>query len=485
MPQSVSPTPIPSPRLLPLFVLALVFALSGCGQRQGSPAQPTTPTQQPSVSGPASLPPLTGYSLAPMLEKVLPAVVNISTQSTVRARRNPLLDDPFFRHFFDLPEAPRQAQNLGSGVIVDAGAGYVLTNHHVVENADEITVTLRDRRSLPAKLVGADPDTDLALLKIEADNLSALELADSDRLRVGDFAVAIGNPFGLGQTVTYGIISALGRSDLGIEGYENFIQTDASINPGNSGGALVTLEGQLIGINTAIIGPNGGNVGIGFAIPSNMAREVMNQLREHGEVRRGQLGVLVQDLTPELAQAFDLKDRQGAVIAQVMPGSPAEKAGVRAGDIVLAVNGRAVHSANALRNAIGMTRRGATVALDVLREGRPLKINVKIEAITGQRAATDPPPQPGPTSRRLAGVELGEIEPDHPLAGEERGVQVYAVEPRSPAWRAGLREGDIILSIDRKRVMSVKDADAALKAAGERLLLHVRRGDGALFIVIR
>ncbi len=463
----------------------LLLALSACGQRT-EPPPPAPAPPQPAVSGPAGLPPLTGYSLAPMLEKVLPAVVNISTQSTVRTRRNPLLDDPFFRHFFDLPEAPRQAQNLGSGVIVDAQAGYVLTNHHVVDDADQITITLRDRRSLPAKLVGADPDTDLALLKVEADNLTALELADSDRLRVGDFAVAIGNPFGLGQTVTYGIISALGRSDLGIEGYENFIQTDASINPGNSGGALVTLEGKLIGINTAIIGPNGGNVGIGFAIPSNMAREVMNQLREHGEVRRGQLGVLVQDLTPELAQAFGLKDRQGAVIAQVVPGSPAEKAGLRAGDIVLAVDGRAVVSANALRNAIGMTRRGSTVTLDVLRDGRAQKLNVKIEAIAGERTASkDQAPQSGAPSRRLAGVELGEIEPDHPLAGVEQGVQVYAVEAGSPAARAGLREGDIILSIDRRRVRSVKEAEAALKGAGERLLLHVRRGEGALFIVVR
>ena len=479
------PPPISILRIRLLVTAVLLLALGACGQHPEPPAQPATTQPQPSVSGPASLPPLTGYSLAPMLEKVLPAVVNISTQSTVRTRRNPLLDDPFFRHFFDLPEAPRQAQNLGSGVIVDAEAGYVLTNHHVVENADEITITLRDRRSFPATLVGADPDTDLALLKIDADRLTALELADSDRLRVGDFAVAIGNPFGLGQTVTYGIVSALGRSDLGIEGYENFIQTDASINPGNSGGALVTLEGQLIGINTAIIGPSGGNVGIGFAIPSNMARDVMTQLREHGEVRRGQLGVLVQDLTPELAQAFKLKDRQGAVVAQVMPGSPAEKAGVRSGDIVLAVNGRAVHSANALRNAIGMMRRGATVALDLLRDGRPLKVNVRIEAIPGQRAAAKEPQRAGPTSNRLAGVELGEIDPDHPLAGEEKGVQVYSVEPGSAAARAGLREGDVILSIDRKRVRSVREAEAALKAAGDRVLLHVRRGDGALFIVIR
>ncbi|MCX7674136.1 MAG: DegQ family serine endoprotease [Thiobacillaceae bacterium] len=473
-------------RLLPslLLAIALTLTLTAC-ERKEKPAEAVAPPPGPQVEGLAKLPPLTQYSLAPMLDKVLPAVVNISTQSTVRTRRNPLLDDPFFRHFFDLPEVPREAQNLGSGVIVDAKAGYVLTNHHVVEGADEITVTLRDRRSFTAKLVGADPDTDLALLKIDASNLTAIELSDSDRLRVGDFVVAIGNPFGLTHTVTYGIVSALGRTDLGIEGYENFIQTDASINPGNSGGALVTLEGHLIGINTAIIGPNGGNVGIGFAIPSNMARHVMLQLREHGEVRRGQLGVLVQDLTPELAQAFNLKEGQGAVVAQVLPGSPADKAGVQAGDIVLAVNGQPVRSASELRNAIGMMRRGATARLDLLREGRRHSVDVRIEALTRQRAAAEPPQSQPRSSRVLAGVQLGDIAPQHPLAGQEQGVQVYAIDPDSPAARAGLRPGDIILSIDRKRVRSVKEAEAALKEAGERVLLHVRRGDGALFIVVR
>lgn len=468
---------------IPLIAGIVLLGLAACDKEAKQAEAPATPSA-PQVQGPATLPPLTGYSLAPMLERVLPAVVNISTQSTVRTRRNPLLDDPLFRHFFDLPEVPRQAQSLGSGVIVDAKAGYVLTNHHVVENADVITVTLRDRRSFNAQLVGADPDTDLALLKIEADNLTAIELADSDRLRVGDFVVAIGNPFGLTHTVTYGIVSALGRTDLGIEGYENFIQTDASINPGNSGGALVTLEGHLIGINTAIIGPSGGNVGIGFAIPSNMAKNVMAQLSEYGEVRRGQLGVLVQDLTPELAQAFNLKAGQGAVVAQVIDGSPAARAGVRAGDIVLAVNGKPVRSANELRNAIGMMRRGTVVQLDLLREGRPLKLSVKIDALSSQQAKAEKDERRRPVSR-LDGVELGPIATDHPLSGQEQGVQVYAVDPSSAAWRAGLRSGDIILSIDHKRVRSVREADAALKAAGERVLLHVRRGDGALFIVVR
>jgi serine protease Do/serine protease DegQ len=245
-------------------------------------------------------------TLAPMLERATPAVVNIATVGHVEVRQNPLLSDPFFRHFFDIPDRPRrrQTQSLGSGVIVDAEHGYVLTNHHVIARADKITVTLRDGRHLNATLIGADPESDVAVIQVPAERLTALPLADSDRLRVGDFVVAIGNPFGLGQTVTSGIVSALGRTGLGIKGYEDFIQTDASINPGNSGGALVNLHGELVGINTAIIAPGGGNVGIGFAIPTSMASQIMQQLIEHGEVSRGQLGITAQDLTPELAQAF-------------------------------------------------------------------------------------------------------------------------------------------------------------------------------------
>ncbi|MGB5471941.1 MAG: trypsin-like peptidase domain-containing protein, partial [Gammaproteobacteria bacterium] len=310
-------------------------------------------------------PPPPGASLAPMLETVLPAVVNIATRAAPQMRRNPLLDDPFFQRFFDLPEArPRepQFQSRGSGVIVDARQGYVLTNHHVIADAEEITVTLRDGRSLTARVVGQDPEVDIALLRIEAGDLTALPIADSDALRVGDFVVAIGNPFGLGQTVTYGIVSALGRSGLGIEGFENFIQTDASINPGNSGGALVTTQGQLVGINTAILGPSGANIGIGFAIPSNMVQAIVRQLAEHGEVRRGELGVAIQDLTPELAAAFGLQINGGALLAQVVPGSAAEQAGLAAGDIVVAVNERPIRSGDALRNTIGLLPVGDTLA---------------------------------------------------------------------------------------------------------------------------
>jgi serine protease Do/serine protease DegQ len=429
----------------------------------------------------ASRPPLTGTSLAPMLERVLPAVVNIATQSTVQVRRSPLLDDPFFRRFFDLPDAPavRQSQSLGSGVIIDARQGYILTNHHVVDNADAITVTLRDQRSLEARLVGADPETDLALLQVKADHLAAIELADSDRLRVGDFVVAIGNPFGLGQTVTYGIVSALGRSGLGLEGYENFIQTDASINPGNSGGPLVTVEGALIGINTAIVGGNGGNIGIGFAIPSNMARAVVDQLRAHGEVRRGQLGVHMQDLTPELARAFRLERHAGALIARVLPGSPAEKGGLRAGDIVVAVDGKPVRGAGELHAAVGLLPVGSRVRLDVLRDGRPLVIRVGMEAYAGKRIDA------GELSPRLAGAALGEIDPGHALAGEVDGVQVVKVERGSPAARAGLRAGDLIVAVNRGAVRSLDELTAAMARSPGALSLNIRRGDASLFISLR
>jgi Do/DeqQ family serine protease len=400
----------------------------------------------------------------------------------VRVRRRPLLDDPFFRRFFDLPDAPRQreSQSLGSGVIVDAAKGHVITNHHVVDGADEITVTLRDQRSFTAEVVGRDPEADIALLRIPAENLGALPLANSDDLHVGDFVVAIGNPFGLGQTVTYGIVSALGRTGLGIEGYENFIQTDASINPGNSGGALVSTDGRLIGINTAIVGPNGGNIGIGFAIPSNMAGAIAAQLAEHGEVQRGELGVMIQDLTPELASAFNQSPEGGAVIARVLPDSPAERAGLRAGDIVTAVNGQPVANGAALRNAIGLVRAGSEVRLSAVRDGKPITLTARLSPPAGQTAAG------GRLDEQLDGAQLGEIGASHPLAGKVEGVAVAKVERGSLAWRAGLRPGDIVLSINRQPVRSLAEASAALKQSGpDGLLLNIQRGNSALFLVIR
>src|SRR5689334_22309391 len=302
----------------------------------------------PARQADAGIPPVTVDgkvpTLAPLLEQVTPAVVNIAVLSRSPERDNPMLQDPFFRRFFGLPEQSRPQISAGSGVIVDARSGFVLTNHHVVKDAEQISVTLKDGRRLQGKLVGSDAATDIALLKVEGDNLKSLPLGDSDALRVGDYVMAIGNPFGLGQTVTSGIVSALGRTGLNIEGYEDFIQTDASINPGNSGGALVSLRGELIGINTAIIGPSGGNVGIGFAIPSNMARSVMAQLVKFGEVRRGRIGLTTQDLTAELAKSLAVPPTllRGAVVVEVVKGSPADKAGLRAGDVITAVNGRAV-----------------------------------------------------------------------------------------------------------------------------------------------
>jgi serine protease Do/serine protease DegQ len=319
-------------------------------------------------------------TLAPLLTEVTPGVVNIAVQGRIRVEQNPLYQDPFFRRFFGIPDqAPeREFQSAGSGVIVDAERGYVLTNDHVVRQAEQITVGLQDGRRLPAELIGTDPEADIALLKISADGLVAVPLGDANTLRVGDFVVAIGNPFGLGQTVTSGIVSALERSGLGLEGYENFIQTDAAINPGNSGGALVDLRGGLVGINTAILGPSGGNVGIGFAIPINMAREIVDQLVSYGEVKRGRLGVVVQDLTPELAEAFRADVARGAVIADVIPGSPAEEAGLERGDLIIAVNGIAVRGATHLRNRIGLTRLGEAVELEIVQNGATRKVAVRI-----------------------------------------------------------------------------------------------------------
>jgi Do/DeqQ family serine protease len=416
-------------------------------------------------------------SLAPMLKTVNPAVVNVAVTATQKVN-NPLLEDPFFRHFFNVPpgyQQERKSQAAGSGVIIDADEGTVITNSHVVAEADEITVVLHDGKSYKAKLIGKDPEVDIAVLKIDARNLTEIKIADSDKMEVGDYVVAIGNPFGLGQTVTTGIVSALGRSGLGIEGYEDFIQTDASINPGNSGGALVNLKGELIGINTAILAPGGGNVGIGFAIPTNMARISLNQILEHGEVKRGQLGVYIQDLTPELAEAFKLKEQtQGVVIAKVQPGSAADKAGIKEGDVVTAIDGKPITRGAQLRNRIGMQRIGESVKLTVLRDDDEKDIKVTIT-----KADEAPAKIAGKAAnQKLQGAELKDS-PD----GE--GVVVAAIEPGSPAAQSGLRRGDVIVAANRMRVHNVDELAKAAGKENDHLLLQILRGGAALYLVIR
>ncbi len=420
-------------------------------------------------------------SLAPMLEKTSPAVVNIAIETRVRAARNPLMDDPFFRRFFNMPEQQRErrAASAGSGVIVDADNGYILTNAHVVKNADSIEVTLTDGRELSAELVGTDEEVDLAVLKLEeADGLTKIAIADSTGLRVGDFVVAIGNPFGLGQTVTSGIVSALGRTGLGIEGYESFIQTDASINPGNSGGALVNLRGELVGINTAILAPAGGNVGIGFAIPTEMAENVMHQLIEHGEVRRGMLGVTIQDLTPELADAFGVERQRGVVITQVVEDSAAEKAGLKSGDVVTAVDGRPVNRAADLRNKVGMAPVGEKVTLSILRDGKKKDVTATISESNRETAGGEA------VSRFLEGASLRDLRKGE-LQHAESGVLVDAVERASPAWRAGLRQGDVIINANRKDVVDMKELRSAVEDKDATLLLRVNRNGGIFFVVVR
>ena len=420
-------------------------------------------------------------SLAPMLEKVMPGVVNIATHSRVRVRDNPLLMDPFFRRFFGLPEVPRErrTQSLGSGVIVDARHGYVLTNHHVIASADEITVTLHDGRSFSAIVVGADRETDVAVIKIEADRLTAIPMADSNRLRVGDFVVAIGNPFGLGQTVTSGIVSALGRSGLGIEGYEDFIQTDASINPGNSGGALVNLRGELVGINTAILAPSGGNVGIGFAIPINLANRIMDDLLRFGRVQRGRLGIATQDLTPELATAFGIDREHGAIVVRVVPGSVADKAGIRTGDVVLRIDGRRIRHAADLHNAVGLLPIGKRFAIEVWRDGEIVRLRAELVRPPAPRRVAA-----GDFNPVLAGAVISELTDESPLYGQTEGLLVVEVKRGSAAWRAGLRKGDVIVSINRRPVRRPEDIRDASGRGRGRLLMHIRRGDAAYFLLV-
>lgn len=420
-------------------------------------------------------------TIAPVLENVAPGVVNISVKTKAAVQQNPLLDDPFFRRFFSVPEQPSERQSIsaGSGVIVDAAKGYVLSNHHVIKNAASINVTLKDQRQFEAVLVGSDPGTDIALLKINPKDLTAVSFGNSEAIKVGDYVIAIGNPFGIGQTVTSGIVSALGRSGLGIEGYEDFIQTDASINPGNSGGALINSSGELIGINTAIIGPGGGNVGIGFAVPSNMAKAVMDQLVRFGEVRRGRLGVAVQDLTPDIARALDLAENAGAIVTRVEKNSPAAKSDLKAGDVIVEVDGRVVRSSSDLRNRIGLVPKGEGVTLKFIRDGKYHEIEVAVGDIPVAELSGDD------AVSEFAGAVFRDIPADHKLAKKQKGVLIASVERGSPAWQYGLRSDDVVVAVNRIEIASLSDFTLALERAKSVIALNVVRDGRGVFIVVQ
>ncbi len=447
------------------------------GTTSPSPVQADIP---PAVLGQVQTPTGPMPSLAPMLKNVLPAVVNIAVTSKVEVQ-NPLMQDPFFKRFFNVPDqAPQEqeAQAIGSGVIVDAAKGYVLTNNHVIDQADSIKVKLNDDREYDAKLIGKDPESDLAVLQIKAEDLKQLAIADSDLLQVGDFVVAIGSPFALNQTVTSGIVSALGRATPdGGDGIQDFIQTDASINPGNSGGALVNLKGELVGIPSQILSRSGGNMGIGFAIPTNLAKSVMTQLIATGSVNRGRIGIGIQPLNPQLAKAFGLKDTHGALVTQVTPGSPAAKAGIKVKDVIISANGREILNAQQLHNTVGVLSVGDKINLKLIRDGAQKDVSVEVGKAPDKVVAASGKV----TKSKLAGVTLGEV-----TDGDSKGVQITAVDPASAAARGGLRPGDIIVAVNNRPVTGVDDFNSAASASKDgQLLLQIQRGNATFFLVLQ
>jgi len=423
-------------------------------------------------------------SLAPMIEKISPAVVNISVSGSV-TESNPLANDEFFKRFFDFnaPNAPEERKHeveaAGSGVIVDAAKGYILTNHHVIENADKITVTLLDNRSLSAKVIGSDKGSDLAVVKVDASGLTSMPLGDSSKLRVGDYVVAIGNPFGFSHTVTSGIVSALGRSGINRDAYEDFIQTDASINPGNSGGALSNLNGELVGINSAIISRSGGNIGIGFAIPVNMARSIMEQLISFGSVSRGLLGVSINDVSPEVAATYGLHDNSGALVMAISPDSSAEHAGIRIDDVIVTINGTHVRDSGSLRNAVGLLRPGDQVKVGLIREGKETNVTATLGASTAASTKAEPEPeQKAGLDEVFEGAEIVDAPSSTP------GLLVRRVDPGSPAADRGLRPGDVITKINRMRVRNMADAKPLLRDA-RSIIIEVQRGGRSQLILMR
>lgn len=460
-------------KISPILILLLFFANSAYANIPQFISSEKTPT------------------LAPIIKNAAPAIVNISIIPKKREVTNPLFEDPFFNKFFkdfhqfkqfDFEEKDQnnRQQSIGSGVIINSQEGYIITNNHVIKNAKEVFVTLKDNRQFKAKIIGTDDATDLALLKIDAKDITALPISNSDNLEVGDFVIAIGHPFSLSHTVTSGIVSGLSRSGLGIEGYEDFIQTDASINPGNSGGALINLKGELVGINTIILSTGGmGNIGIGFAIPSNMVQMVTQNLVKYGEVKRGQIGIYTQNITPELAKAFDLNINNGAIISKVNKNSPAEKAGLMEGDVITKVNDKIVNNISDVRNIIGMQTINTAVKVEFLR-GKDIKTT---KVIVG--------PQIKETTSSdslnidlLSGASFSDMTSAHPLYEKVQGVLVTKVKPGSQAWSSGLREEDIIVSVNKQKVSSIAELKKAVSLKKDGILLNVRRGNAALYIII-
>ncbi|MBI5076088.1 MAG: DegQ family serine endoprotease [Nitrospirae bacterium] len=437
----------------------------------------------------------TSKAFSEIAGSISPSVVNISTTKVMKREAGPSLEDPFFDLLnpfrnFKMPKKWKE-QSLGSGVIVSAD-GYIITNNHVVEQADEIRVTLFDKRSFKAKIIGADTKTDIAIVKIEADNLRAAQWGDSDKLQVGEFVLAIGNPYGLSHTVTMGIISAVGRANVGIADYEDFIQTDAAINPGNSGGPLVNIRGELIGVNTAIFSRSGGYQGIGFAVPSNMTRLVMNQLVDKGKVTRGWLGVTIQELTPELSQKFGLKSEKGALVGDIAKGSPAEKSGMKRGDIILEYNGKKISDVGNLRNMVAQSKVGSEIPITILRGGKEYAVKVLIVELPKDIAEAAPGNVPEDSNFEglsgLTAMELSrEIARQLGLHKDEKGVVVVRVETGSPAEEAGIRKGDVIQEIDRKRIEGLNDYNKAVAGIkpGDAALLFVNRGGKKFYVTIK
>ncbi len=502
-------------RAAQFMLIPLLCALAACNQNANPAAQqtssdssntaPSAPDSGPKVANTTAVAPDNGRNqalptLAPMLKRASPGVVNISVEGTVQVQDqnsgNPLFKDPFFRRFFNLPTNPKpmteHVHAVGSGVVYDASHGFILTNYHVIQDANKIQVTLNDGRELPATLVAGDEKTDVAVLKVNANNLTQLPLGRSKELEVGDYVVAIGDPFGVGQAATFGIVSALGRNNLGIEGYEDFIQTDASINPGNSGGALLDMSGHLIGINTAILTHSNGNVGVGFAIPIDMADAVAKQLIAHGSVSRGELGVVLQDLTPSLATAMGISGtNSGAVISDVKPGSAADASGLKVGDVVVGLDGEAIQTSGQLRMEIGNKPPGTKIAMNILRNGAKVNINATLrqpagETRTAQALPATKPAVPDAPSQRLAGLTLSPIPQDNKYYGKVNGLFVAGVDQGSDADEAGVQQGDIITSVDQKPVNSPQDLAKIVQTenANKPALLQVRRGDSSVFVAI-